>query len=126
MPVTDSSTTWDSSESRSWTSNEYPTTRLANRADVKSRAGTMSAATPPRTGSMITSTTATTMNIVRLARVIGSMARIKRSWLRSDEALAMSSPVEFTSWNENAMRWMWVKSRFRMSASARYESLNPK
>ena len=38
--------------------------------------------------------------------VIGVMARISRSWLRSDDARAMSAPVDVTSWNGNAIRWM--------------------
>ena len=67
---------------------------------------------------MMTSTTATTRNIARFATVMGSIAKISRTWPRSDDALAMSSPVDVTSWKENAIRWMWVKRRFLMSASA--------
>ena len=75
---------------------------------------------------MITRTIVTTRNIARLAKVIGSMARIIRSWDKSDDARAINSPVDVESWKLNSIRWMWVKIRFLMSASARYDNLNPK
>ena len=69
----------------------------AYRLDVIARAGTVSEATAPNTGSMITSTMTTTRNMTRLARVSGISAKMSRTCERSDEALAISWPVEVWS-----------------------------
>jgi len=126
MPETVSSTTWETSDSLCWRSKENPTTLLAKRAEVNSSAGTINEAVNPSTGSMMMSTIATTTNMTRFADVMGAIARISLSWLRSDEALAINSPVDVTSWNEKARRWMCVKMLFLRSASARYDILKPK
>ncbi len=79
----------------------------------------MREATAPSTGSMTTSTTITVTNIPTLATVIGSIAKISRTWERSEEARDMSCPVGVSSWKLNPSRCMCTNIRLRRSASAR-------
>ncbi len=68
--------------------------RRAYMFTVTNKIGTVSEAIVPRSGSMRMRTITTSRNIPTLASVMGSIARIKRTWERSDEARDISCPVE--------------------------------